>query len=189
MRFDIPAQPLAQALPAFATTTGLQMMYDSTLVLGRRSTPVSGAMTPRSALVLLLKDTGLSARFTSAGAVVIYASTTSAVTLNPLTAIAAPIVGHDAVDPVFLAYAEVVRRRIADELRADTELTDKDYRIGLRLWVDADGRPTRTEILSGSGEVERDKRFLRLAGATTFPVPPPRLPQPLRIEFVVRHAD
>ena len=54
-------------------------------------------MNPRSALVLLLNDTGLSARFTSAGAVVIYASTNSAVTLNPLTAVAAPVVGRDAV--------------------------------------------------------------------------------------------
>jgi hypothetical protein len=189
MRFDIPAQPLAQALPAFSTATGLQMMYDATLVPGRRSTPVSGAMSPRSALVLLLKDTGLSARFTSAGAVVIYASTTSAVTLNPLTAVAAPVVGRDAVDPVFLTYAEVVRRRITEALRIDAGLTDKGYRIGLRLWVGDDGRPMRAEILSGSGEAERDGRFLDLAKATTFPAPPPRLPQPLRIEFAVRPGN
>lgn len=189
MAFDIPAQPLAQALSAFATTTGLQMMYDATLVPGRRSSLVSGVMSPRSALALLLKDTGLSARFTSAGAVVIYASTTSVVTLNPLTAVAAPIVGRDAVDPVFLAYAQVVRRRITDELRVDTELTGKGYRIGLRLWVDDGGRPMRAEILSGSGEPERDRRFLDLANATIFPVPPPRLPQPMRIEFVVRRGD
>lgn len=187
--FNIPAQPLAQALPAFAKTTGLQMMYDATLVPGRRSSPVSGAMSPRSALALLLKDTGLSARFTSAGAVVIYASAMSGVTLNPLTAVAAPVVGRDAIDPVFLAYAQVVRRRIADELRGETELTDKGYRIGLRLWMDDGGRPMRVEILSGSGDAERDRRFLDLAKATTFPVPPPRLPQPMRIEFVVRRGD
>jgi len=186
MPFDIPAQPLAQALPAFARATGLQMMYDATLVPGRRSSPVSGPMTPRSALVLLLKDTGLSARFTAAGAVVIYASTTSAVTLNPLTAVAAPVVGRGAVDPVFLTYAEVVRRRITDRLRVDTALTDGGYQLGLRLWVDDGGRPTRAEILSGSGVAERDEHFLDLVRAMTFPIPPPRLPQPMRIQFVVR---
>jgi len=189
MPFSIPAQPLAQALPAFATATGLQMMYDATLVPGRRSTPVSGLMSPRAALVLLLKDTGLAARFTSAGAVVIYASTTSTVTLNPLTAVAAPVVGRDAIDPVFLAYADLVRGKIADELRGDPRLTGEGYRVGLRLWVDDGGRPTRAEILSRSGDAERDRRFLSLARATTFPVPPPRLPLPMRIEFIVRQGN
>src|SRR5690606_35603717 len=93
-RFDIAAQPLDQALAAFSVSTGLQMLYDSPLAAGRQSAPVSGVMQPREALALMLAGTGLTARFTSAGAVVIYAGSTSTVTLNPITATAAPFIGR-----------------------------------------------------------------------------------------------
>lgn len=187
-RFEIPSQPLALALSQFAARTGLQMLYDAPLAEGRHSTSVAGTMSPRSGLALMLQGTGLSARFTSAGAVVIYASATSTVTLNPITAVAAPIVGRSPSDPVFLAYADSVRRTIADHVRADGGLTETGYRLSLRLWVAADGAPERAEILSSSGDVARDERFLARAKATPLPPPPAQLPQPMRIEFSVRQS-
>lgn len=185
-RFEIASQPLAQALSEFAGQTGLQMLYDAPLAAGRQSAPVSGTMSPRSGLALMLQGTGLSARFTSAGAVVIYASTTSTVTLNPLTAVAAPMVGRSQTDPVFIAYADAVRRTIAEAVRADDALTDAGYRLSIRLWVRANGAPDRAEILSGSGDVSRDARFVERTRATMLPPPPEQLPQPMRIEFSVR---
>lgn len=183
---EIPSRPLAQALSDFASQTGLQMLYDAPLAAGRQSSAVSGMMSPRSGLALLLQGTGLSARFTSAGAVVIYASTASTVTLNPLTAVAAPVIGRDRSDPVFVAYADAVRRRIVDHVRTKDELTDVGYRVSIRVWVSADGTPNRAEILSSSGDPERDDRFLERVMTTALPVAPAYLPQPLRIEFSVR---
>ncbi|MBD3831803.1 STN domain-containing protein [Brevundimonas bullata] len=184
--FVIPAQPLDQALAAFSVSTGLQMLYDSSLAAGRRSSPVSGAMQPREALVLMLAGTGLTARFTSAGAVVIYAGSTSAVTLNPITATAAPVVGRAGVNAEARAYAEAVQRQTVDALRQDAGLSGGDYALSVRLWVSEQGATRRVEILRGSGDAGRDADFMALASGLRFPVPPPDLPQPMRIEFRVR---
>ncbi len=184
--FVIPAQPLDQALAAFSVSTGLQMLYDSSLAAGRRSSPVSGAMQPREALVLMLAGTGLTARFTSAGAVVIYAGSTSAVTLNPITATAAPVVGRTGVNADARAYAEAVQRQTVEALRQDAGLSGGDYALSVRLWVSEQGAARRVEILRGSGDAGRDADFMALASGLRFPVPPPDLPQPMRIEFRVR---
>lgn len=184
--FVIPAQPLDQALAAFSVSTGLQMLYDSSLAAGRRSSPVSGAMQPREALVLMLAGTGLTARFTSAGAVVIYAGSTSAVTLNPITATAASVVGRAGVSPEARAYAEAVQRQTVEALRQDAGLSGGDYALSVRLWVSDQGAARRVEILRGSGDAGRDADFMALASGLRFPVPPPDLPQPMRIEFRVR---
>lgn len=184
--FVIPAQPLDQALAAFSVSTGLQMLYDSSLAAGRRSSSVSGAMQPREALVLMLTGTGLTARFTSAGAVVIYAGSTSAVTLNPITATAAPVVGRAGVNAEARAYAEAVQRQTVEALRQDAGLSGGDYTLSVRLWVSEQGAARRVEILRGSRDAGRDADFMALASGLRFPVPPPDLPQPMRIEFRVR---
>lgn len=185
-RFDLDAQPLDQALAAFSVSTGLQMLYDSSLASGRRSSPVSGAMQPREALALMLAGTGLTARFTSGGAVVIYAGSTSAVTLNPITATAAPVVGRSGPSAEARAYAEIVQRQTIEALRQDAVLSGGDYALSVRLWVNEDGAARRAEVLSGSGDAERDADFMALASKLRFPPPPPDLPQPMRIEFRVR---
>lgn len=185
-RFDVAAQPLDQALAAFSVSTGLQMLYDSSLAAGRRSSPLSGVMEPREALALMLAGTGLAARFTSAGAVVIYAGSTSAVTLNPITATAAPVVGRPGPNAEARAYAEAVQRQTIEALRQDADLSDGAYALSVRMWVAQDGAARRVDMLSGSGEAQRDADFLALASTLRFPPPPPDLPQPMRIEFRVR---
>jgi iron complex outermembrane recepter protein len=56
---DIPAQPLAQALEAFARQTGLQLVYVSELVHDQRSRAVSLGLSASNALARLLEGTGL----------------------------------------------------------------------------------------------------------------------------------
>lgn len=184
--FVIPAQPLDQALAAFSVSTGLQMLYDSSLAEGRRSSSVSGRMQPREALALMLVGTGLTARFTSGGAVVIYAGSTSAVTLNPITATAAAVIGRSGASAEARAYAEAVQRQTVEALRQDARLSGGDYALSVRLWVAEDGAARRVEVLNGSGEAVRDADFMALASKLQFPAPPPDLPQPMRIEFRVR---
>jgi iron complex outermembrane receptor protein len=60
---DIPAQPLAQALEAFASQTGLQLVYVSAVVHGQRSRAVSSGLSASNALGRLLEGTGLQFEF------------------------------------------------------------------------------------------------------------------------------
>jgi outer membrane receptor for ferric coprogen and ferric-rhodotorulic acid len=58
-RFDIPAQPLADALVAFGQQSGLQVTVDGAVARGLSSTAVSGTMTADQALDGLLSGSGL----------------------------------------------------------------------------------------------------------------------------------
>lgn len=63
--FNIPAQPLVQALTALGQQAGLQVAVSAPVVAGKTSTAVSGVMTAEQALQLLLSGTGVGYRFTS----------------------------------------------------------------------------------------------------------------------------
>src|SRR5450631_3534956 len=56
---DIPAQPLAQALEAFARQTGLQLVYVSEVVRDQRSHAVPSGLGAPNALGRMLEGTGL----------------------------------------------------------------------------------------------------------------------------------
>jgi len=56
---DIPAEPLAPALEAFARQTGLQLVYVSGVVRDQRSHAVSAGLSAKEALVRMLGGTGL----------------------------------------------------------------------------------------------------------------------------------
>ncbi len=56
---DIPAQPLAQALEAFARQTGLQLLYVSGVVRDQKSRAVFAGMSAGDALARVLEGTGL----------------------------------------------------------------------------------------------------------------------------------
>ena len=73
--FDIPAQPLSQALTAFGRQSGLQIAVDSAAVAGKASAGVSGSMTADEALRQLLAGSGLTYQFTSGNAVTIAGGT------------------------------------------------------------------------------------------------------------------
>jgi iron complex outermembrane receptor protein len=84
--FDIPAQPLAQALTAFGRQSGLQVAFDPAAAAGKTSVALSGLMATEQALRVLLGGTGLSYQFTSAGAVTISGAASGAggVLLDPV---------------------------------------------------------------------------------------------------------
>ena len=56
---DIPAQPLAQALAAFASQTGLQLVYVSEVVQNKKSRPAAAGLSAEQALTRMLRGTGL----------------------------------------------------------------------------------------------------------------------------------
>ncbi len=62
LRFDIPAQPLADALRTYMRQSGVQVAYPATLAEGLTSTAVAGQMDAPSALLRLLQGSGLNMR-------------------------------------------------------------------------------------------------------------------------------
>ena len=75
---DIPAQPLAQALTAFANQTGLQLVYVSGVVRNKKSHAVSAGLGTDAALAQLLQGTGLKFQYLTASGVRILAAPPSA---------------------------------------------------------------------------------------------------------------
>lgn len=65
LRFDIPPQPLDEALASYGISSGVQVLYGASLTGGLRSSAVQGEMTRQQALAQLLAGTGLSYRFTA----------------------------------------------------------------------------------------------------------------------------
>lgn len=59
---NIPPQELSSALKAFASQTGIQILYAPEIVQGSRTGGVSGSYAPEEALKLLLKNTDVSVR-------------------------------------------------------------------------------------------------------------------------------
>lgn len=69
--FNVPSQPLAQALTAFGQQAGVQIVVNNAAVAGKTSTAIGGSMTVEQALTQLLAGTGVGFRFTSANTVTI----------------------------------------------------------------------------------------------------------------------
>ncbi|MEN2990201.1 TonB-dependent receptor [Tistrella sp. BH-R2-4] len=83
--FDIPAQPLPDALPQFGRQAGLQISAHGDLVRQARTGGVSGTMSPDAALRQLLAGTGLGFRLDDGTAVIVEAADGAAATvLDPM---------------------------------------------------------------------------------------------------------
>lgn len=68
-KFDIPAQPLADALNAFIATSDWQVGFPAGLARDVRANPVYGNYTPQQALDRLLAGKGLAVKQTGNGSV------------------------------------------------------------------------------------------------------------------------
>jgi iron complex outermembrane recepter protein len=69
--FDIPAQPLATALKTFADQAKMQLLYKPDAISAGTSNALMGDFEKRTALELLLKDTGLEVVFSEGNAATI----------------------------------------------------------------------------------------------------------------------
>jgi len=72
---DIPAQPLKEALAAFARNTGLQLVYVSGVANSRRSRAVPAGLSADTALTRLLQGTGLRFEYLTPDTIRIFALT------------------------------------------------------------------------------------------------------------------
>mgnify|MGYP000847615897 CR=1 FL=1 len=97
--YNIPAQPLGQALATFGKQSGLQITYDPALISGKTSRPVSGTMTRQAALQQLLSATDLNFRYAGGNTIVLGKKpVTSSITLGPVR-VGGNVIGQNPTGP------------------------------------------------------------------------------------------
>ncbi|MEW6640493.1 MAG: STN domain-containing protein [Pseudomonadota bacterium] len=165
--YDIPAQDLARALNAYATVSGLQVLYETALAAGRRSTAVKGRLTPDAALAQLLTGSGLVGRRTDVDAITLFAE-------RPPDAAPARL----APDPRFLG---ALQGAVLGALCGAEETRPGAYRAALQLWITPGGTITRAALLSSTGDMRRDAALQRQLPGTLVGLPPPGLGQPVTL--------
>jgi protein TonB len=89
------------------------------------------------------------------------------------------------------AWAQGTTRSLNEWLQREADLKRADYRLQVHLWLNADGRIARSELLGSSGDAQIDTALRaaleRFPGATT--PPPSGLPQPLRLQLSSRQLS
>jgi hypothetical protein len=174
--FNIPAQPLHEALFAYSDMTGLSVLVDDAVTSGRRSAEVKGSFTVEEALRALLLGTGLEFRYTAA----------NAFTLVPETA--AVSVRRDGSRDE--AYFHTVQTAVKHVLCSRAETLPGSYRVVVQLWIDGAGVVLRSELLDSTGSRDRDKMLPELLdGLALGEAPPIGLPQPVTMVVLPRPPD
>jgi TonB family protein len=169
--FDIPAQPVVSALDAFSTATGLEVLYGSSIALGRRSTAVHGTLTGTEALRLLLAGTGLSGRSIGQNAVTI-----EAVSQNHVPPQAEPPAGKSAHQ----RYYGLIQTALERQFCKNSEIRPGQYRAVLKFTVAPNGQIRQSSLVGSTGDRERDRAITRTLDTIAIEVKPPAdLPQPI----------
>lgn len=169
--FDLPSQPLANALEAFGAKTGMFAAYDAKLVGGRVSSPVKGEFTPFAALGALLAATGLEADYTADNAFVIVQSSAFRQVLgDPKQVGKAGLSQLTASERRFSAQLQYA---VQNALCADSRTRRADYRAAMRFRIDASGMLHSVKLLGTTGDPGRDAAIVAVAGRTSVTEPPP----------------
>jgi periplasmic protein TonB len=87
------------------------------------------------------------------------------------------------------AWANAATRSLNEYLQREAQLKNSEYRLQVHLWLHADGRVERFDLLGSSGNPQIDdvlRTALQRFPGTQTP-PPQALPQPLRLQLSNRN--
>lgn len=170
--FNIPSQPLEDALYAFDAATGIEVFVDGGAVAGRRSTAVKGVFTWARALRILLTGTGLDAKQIGSDTITVFLDDRPPA--PPSSAL-------------YHTYSAFVQNAVVRVLCSSSEARPGSYRIAMRLWLDPSGIVSHTDLLSSTGNAQRDLQIHNiLSGIPIGAAPPPKLPQPIIMVILPR---
>ncbi len=160
-----------------SAATGRLLLYDGHLTLGRLSAEVKGPFAPDIALQLILKNTGLVARYTAEDAFIIEpAQTEAAISRTPLAIASAAL---STLDTRGQNYYASVQSSVGAALCSKSQTRPGHYRLALQFRIDGSGNITRPNLLSSTGDIERDTAIIEIIGHTSIAEPPPvNLAQP-----------
>lgn len=177
--FDIPAQPLPEALQLYGEMTGVAVLIDAHLLGGLRSAPVRGNYPPPQALHLLLDGTGLAPRFVEGGAFTLVAAQPAAESTAQPSLAGVP---GAAAEAARRRAAHVIQRGLEQALCGSRLTRPGSYRVSLRFWLDPDDNRIRDpQLLDSSGRPERDAAVLQRLRGLALPGLPSDLPQPVTL--------
>ena len=179
INFDIPAQPLAAALQTFADVAQIDLFYESSRTLGRRSSPLHGAFAPETALRQLLKGTGFTIASFERGAVTVLppGPPPNAVELAQVKSRAA----------VFAPYFAMLQGGLRAEFCRTEGMQTEDAELLVRLWIASTGGVAYAELLSSTGSEPRDKAYVAALQKIVIGKPPPaEMPQPVTLMILPR---
>jgi hypothetical protein len=181
--FDIPEQPLDSALEAYMQTTGLQVLYRSTLTSSLTSNGVRGRLTAREALEMLLAGSNLAARYTVDGAFTI-----TAIPSGEVTAVQNPPPRRVIID--YDAFLATIQDRIIASLCGNAVTRPGRYRAALQFSIEPSGTLDDLSLLDSTGNVTRDRLIPDLLqGLMIGEAPPATMPQPVTMLIVPRRPE
>jgi hypothetical protein len=165
--YDIPAQSLASALDAYALTSGMQVLYETASIVGRRSAEAKGQLDPATALKKILNGSGLVARRTDVDAFIIIE--------EPADQVRAWVPAATS-DTRFMG---ALQNSVLDALCRNVQTRPGNYRIALELWIAPTGIIQRSALIGSTGANLLDRALISaLQGLPVRSPPPTQLPQP-----------
>lgn len=174
-RFDLPAQPLEQAVERFSVASGWSVMYAADLAAGRSSHPVHGQLPPLQALRELLRGTGVDVEMAGPQRAV----------LRP--GVAADLPADSDGTPRDPAQRQrrygLLQQRLRALLCSEPLLVPGGYAATLAFALDAQGQVRAPELRVGSGNAGRDARLLAALGELQLPTELASLPQPVVLQL------
>jgi len=168
--FDIPAQPLDQALDAFSAASGIQVFYENALTEGRRSTEVKGRFDSQTALRLLLFKSGLAARMIA----------TNTISIAKPQAAEVPDAAERQAKRAYLSSYGLMQAGIMRALCANPATRPGDYRVALQYSLSPLGSVERLKLIRSSGNGKRDAAIIGVLQNIML-LPPGEMPQPVTI--------
>jgi hypothetical protein len=194
--FDIPSEPLAEALQDFSQRSGIELFYESAITAGLTSSALKGSFTPRDALQQLLAGTGFIVHYNLHNAVSLSLPTAASwavqqqdhsmggasLSLNPLNVVA----GDRPDDEQLREFGEALQNDVSVALTKNTDVRSGNYRIRVKLWIDPSRAIRRAEVTETTGDSVRDAAIVAvLESLMVTRAPPSGLPQPVRIIVAV----
>lgn len=196
LAFSIPAQPLANAIQAFSQASEVEVFYESSIVAGRKASGIDGQYSREAALKALLGNAGLSIRFTRPNAVVLSDPNARAdlpsmrrtnsfdLSLDAISVKAGPERGGEGQ---LREFGNIIQNEVETILRKNNKIRSGNYRIRVKLWIDPSRTIRQAELAQSTGDQDRDTAITDvLKGFVVSRVPPPNIPQPIRVIVAVR---
>jgi len=173
-RFNIPSQPLDAGLAAFGSASHMQVLYETALASGRRSTEVDGVYTQEDALRLLLSGTGLDFEYTEERAFTVVP--TKAPTARPVTD--------------FFPFLGKVQAGVLAALCRQAKSRPGKFRTAMQFWIGTSGKIESPTLLSSAGSDERDAAIVEaLTHVDLNKAPPSDMPQPITMVLTASNGE
>jgi len=176
--FDIPAQPLTTALEAFSAASGYQVLMSSHGAPTRHSEAVQGIFPPKAVLEILIAGTGLIVRFTGEKAVVLLPDPRVPSTRGATRSPPGAEEGYDAA----------LQDAVLGTLCRSAVTRPGSYRAALDLWVAASGQIERAELLSSTGNRDRDSSIVAALRTVSLASPPHLLARRVTVLLTIRSS-